>query len=106
MKMALPATTPFARLLPTQAARPWYRFQHLYVWPLYSFMVIRWQIGADIAAVVRGRIGESPLRPPRRWDLVGVVAGKAIFISWAIDAPLLVNPWQVVVPANHCFFFF
>ena len=95
--------TPFARLLPTQAARPWYRFQHLYVWPLYSFMVIRWQIGADIAAVVRGRIGESPLRPPRRWDLVGVVAGKAIFISWAIVAPLLVYPWQVVVPAYLAF---
>ena len=28
--------TPFARFAPMQPARPWYRFQHLYVWPLYA----------------------------------------------------------------------
>ena len=30
--------TPFMRLVPTQAPRPWYRLQHLYIWPLYAFM--------------------------------------------------------------------
>ena len=89
--------TPFARLLPSQPRRPWYRLQHVYVWPLYSLMLLRWQIGADLAALVRGRIATSALRMPRGWDLVGLLAGKAIFVSWAIVVPLLVYPWWVVV---------
>jgi linoleoyl-CoA desaturase len=88
--------TPFVRLVPSQTPRPWYRLQHLYVWPLYSFMVIRWQIGADITALIRGRIANSTLRMPRGWDLVGIVGGKALFLSWAVVAPLVVYPWWVV----------
>ena len=88
--------TPFARLMPSQAPKPWYRLQHIYIWPLYCMMVIRWQTGADIAALVRHRIGKSALRMPRRWDLAGLLGGKGIFIAWAIVAPLLVYPWWVV----------
>ena len=95
--------TPFVRLLPSQTPRPWYRVQHLYIWPLYSLMIVRWQIGADIAALLRGRIGASPIRPPRRWDLVGIVGGKLLFAGWAIVAPLLVYPWRVVLPAYLVF---
>jgi linoleoyl-CoA desaturase len=89
--------TPFARMMPTQPARPWYRLQHLYIWPLYGLMVIRWQTGADAAALFRGRIGRSALRMPRRWDLAGLVSGKLLFGAWAIGAPLLVYPWWVVL---------
>ena len=78
---------PFARLTPNQAPKRWYRLQHIYIWPLYSLMVLRWQTGADVAALVRGRIGTSPIRPPRRWALAGLVGGKLIFISWAIVVP-------------------
>jgi linoleoyl-CoA desaturase len=59
-------------------------------------MVLRWQTGADIAALIRGRIGNSPMHTPRRWDLAGLVAGKAIFVCWAIVVPLLYYPWWVV----------
>ena len=88
--------TPFARMMPSQPSRPWYRLQHVYIWPLYCLMLIRWQIGADAAALVRGRIGNSAIRMPRRWDLVGLVAGKAFFVTWALVIPLLVYPWWVV----------
>ena len=89
--------TPFARLMPTQAPRWWYRLQHLYIWPLYSLMVLRWQTGADVAALIRGRIGRSALHLPRRWDLAGLVGGKLVFVAWAIAVPLLVYPWWVVL---------
>ena len=89
--------TPFARLTPTQASRPWYRLQHVYIWPLYSLMVVRWQLGADVAALIRGRVGKSPLRPPKGWDLAGFVGGKIVFVTWAIAVPLLVYPWWVVL---------
>jgi linoleoyl-CoA desaturase len=88
--------TPFLRLNPSQEPRKWYRLQHLYVWPLYCVMVIRWQIGADAAAIIRGRIATSALHTPRRWDLAGLLVGKAVFLTWAIVVPLFFYPWWVV----------
>jgi linoleoyl-CoA desaturase len=89
--------TPFLRLAPAQEPKPWYRLQWLYVWPLYSLMVLRWQTGGDLAALVRGRIGRSALHRPRRWDLAGLIGGKAVFVGWALVVPLLVYPWWVVL---------
>ena len=83
---------PFARLTPNQAPKRWYRLQHIYIWPLYSLMVLRWQTGADVAALVRGRIGSSPIRPPRRWALAGLIGGKAIFIALGDRRPALRLP--------------
>ena len=88
---------PFARLMPMQEPRPWYRFQHLYIWPLYSLMVLRWQTAGDVAALRRGSIGRSTLRLPRGWDLAGLVLGKAVFVSWALVVPLLVYPWWLAL---------
>ncbi|MFL5927718.1 MAG: fatty acid desaturase family protein [Gaiellaceae bacterium] len=93
------AQTPFARFLPSQPSRPWYRFQHIYVWPLYSLMVMRGQSSADVMALRRGRIGNVNLHPPRGWELAGLVAGKAIFLTWAFVVPLLVYPWWIVLVA-------
>jgi linoleoyl-CoA desaturase len=90
---------PFARLMPGQAPRPWYRLQHYYIWGLYCVMALRWQTVGDIAALRRGSIGTSTLRMPRRWDLAGLIAGKLIFISWAIILPMLVYPWWAVISA-------
>jgi linoleoyl-CoA desaturase len=87
---------PFARMMPVQAPKPWYRLQHLYIWPLYTLMAIRWQTLGDAAAFMRGRIGESALRVPRGWDLAGLVVGKAIFVAWTIAVPLLFYPWWAV----------
>ena len=88
---------PFARLTPVQAPRPWYRLQHYYIWALYCLMALRWQIVGDVAAFSRGKIGTSTLRLPRRWDLAGLVGGKAIFVGWAIVVPMLVYPWWAVL---------
>ena len=88
---------PIARLVPAQTPRPWYRFQHLYIWPLYSFMGLRLQWFGDFNAIRRGSIGSTALRAPRRWDLAGFIAGKAIFFVWALLIPLLFYPWWVVL---------
>ena len=90
---------PIARLVPGQEPRPWYRLQHYYIWALYCLMGLRWQTVGDVAAFVRGRIGTSTLRMPRRWDLAGLVGGKVIFVGWAIIVPMLVYPWWAVVGA-------
>jgi len=91
--------TPLARFTPSQPAKPWYRFQQYYIWPMYTLMGLRWQTIGDFAAFARGTIGESAVRAPRGWNLAGVIAGKAFFITWAIVIPLLVYPWWAVVAA-------
>jgi linoleoyl-CoA desaturase len=95
--------TPFMRFAPAQPARPWYRYQHLYIWPLYLLMGLRWQTVGDIAAFARGRIGESALRFPRGWNLAGVLGGKALFVLWALVLPALVYPWWAVLIGYVCF---
>jgi linoleoyl-CoA desaturase len=94
---------PFARFMPEQTTRPWYRLQHIYIWPLYGLMALRWQTVGDLGAFFRGRIGRSALRVPGGWDLAGLLAGKAIFVSWAIVVPLLVYPWWAVLIAYLVF---
>src|SRR5439155_5589101 len=74
-----------------------YRLQHVYVWLLYGVMVLRAHSIADLIALIRGRIGHVSLHRPRGWDLVGLVGGKAMFVGWAIVAPLLVYPWWIVL---------
>src|SRR5439155_22879 len=71
--------------------------QHVYVWLLYGVMVLRAHSIADLIALIRGRIGHVSLHRPRGWDLVGLVGGKAMFLGWAIVAPLLVYPWWIVL---------
>lgn len=88
---------PIARLVPVQPAKPWYRFQHVYIWPLYSLMGLRLQTIGDFAAFRRGSIGSSAVHAPRRWDLAACIAGKLIFVSWTLLIPLLVYPWWIVL---------
>jgi linoleoyl-CoA desaturase len=94
---------PFARLAPSQPARPWYRFQHVYIWPLYMLMGLRWQTVGDLAALIRGRVGRSVVRLPQGWNLAGLVFGKLIFAGWAIVVPLLIFPWWQVLIAYGAF---
>ena len=96
---------PLARFAPSQAPKPWYRFQHYYIWPMYALMGLRWQTVGDITAFARGSVGDSALRAPRGWNLAGVIGGKAIFVTWAIAIPLLVYPWWAVLwptSASRC----
>lgn len=95
--------TPIARFMPTQAPRPWYRLQHVYIWPLYGLMGLRWQTIGDIAALSRGSIGRSALRKPGGWDIAGLVAGKSVFVGWAFVLPMLMYPWWLVVAAYVAF---
>lgn len=88
---------PVARLVPAQPAKPWYRFQHLYIWPLYSLMGLRLQTIGDFAAFRRGTIGSTSLHTPRRWDLAAFIIGKLIFVSWTLLVPLLFYPWWIVL---------
>jgi linoleoyl-CoA desaturase len=84
---------PLAKFAPTQKTRPWYRFQHLYVWPLYSLMGLHWQTIGDLQSFMRGSFGKTALRFPSGWERVSLLGGKVFFFGWAIAVPMLVYPW-------------
>jgi linoleoyl-CoA desaturase len=89
---------PFARFEPTQPRRFWHRYQHLYIWLLYAFVAVRWQAVTDFTFLARGSVGRSRFQRPRGWNLAGLVAGKALFLTWAVLLPLqLHSPGHVLV---------
>ena len=65
-------------------------------------MGLRWQTLGDLAAFRRGSVGESALRAPRGWNLVGIFAGKAFFIKgqpyWGSSLTLIDGEATVLVP--------
>ena len=88
---------PVARLVPAQPAKPWYRFQHVYIWPLYSLMGLRLQAVGDFTAFRRGSIATSALHAPRGWDLAAFIIGKLVFVTWTLLIPLMLYPWWIVL---------
>jgi len=86
-----------ARLSPAQPRRFYHRFQHLYMWPLYCFLAVKWQIVDDFATVVRGRMSGRPFPRPRGSELFVFLGGKLVFFGLAFGLPLLLHPvWSVV----------
>jgi linoleoyl-CoA desaturase len=90
---------PFLRLAPSQRLRAFHRWQHLSAWPLYGVLGLKWWFVDDVVDLVRGRIGPHAFPRPRGRELVTVLAGKAVFVTWAIVVPLLVfgSGWVVVL---------
>jgi linoleoyl-CoA desaturase len=86
-----------ARLTPHQKRLAFHRWQHLYLWPLYGLLAIKWQLLDDFRKLVRGRISNQPFPRPRGWEIVIFVAGKTIFFALAFGIPLLFHPVSVVV---------
>jgi linoleoyl-CoA desaturase len=90
-------TGSLARLSPGQPRRFHHRFQHLYMWPLYCFLAVKWQLVDDFATVVRGSMSGRPFPRPRGEELVVFLGGKLAFFFLAFGLPLLLHPvWAVV----------
>ena len=83
---------PLARFDPAQNHRPWHRYQHIYIWALYSMVTIRWQFMSDFSFLHKGRAGRSVLRKPKGRALATLVGGKGVFLIWAVVIPLIFHP--------------
>ncbi len=78
-----------ARLTPHQQRLAVHRWQHLYLWPLYGLLAIKWQLVDDFRKLITGRISGHRFQRPMGWELVIFIAGKAIFFTLAFGIPLL-----------------
>jgi linoleoyl-CoA desaturase len=86
-----------ARLSPHHPRRWFHRWQHLYLWPFYGLLTIKWHLINDFRYILIGRVGRHPIARPKRWDLVIFIAGKAAFISLAFVVPMIFHPVGVVL---------
>ena len=85
------------RLSPASRHLFFHRWQHLYLWPLYGLMAVKWQLHDDFREAIRGRVGPHQVPRPRGWDLVVFLAGKAVFFTLAFGVPLWFHPGWVVL---------
>ena len=83
---------PFVRLAPSQQQRPMHRFQHLYIWVLYSLLAFKWHFVDDFRDVASGRIAGQSFPRPKGSKLVIFVLGKIGFFTWAFVIPLAMHP--------------
>jgi linoleoyl-CoA desaturase len=86
-----------ARLSPEQPRLGFHRFQHLYMWMLYSLLPVKWHLLDDFRDVAMGRIGDHRFGRPRGADLAVFIGGKVVFFSIAFVIPLLLHPWWAVL---------
>jgi len=86
-----------ARLSPHEKRHRFQRWQHLYLWPLYGLMAIKWHLYDDFHDLIMGRVGKHRVPRPKGWDLVVFLAGKVVFFSLAFGIPLLFHSiWTVL----------
>jgi linoleoyl-CoA desaturase len=86
----------FGRLSPHQRRLHFHRWQHFYLWVLYGFLPLKWQLYDDFRDVLLGRIGGHKMARPKGWDLATFIAGKATFFSLAFVPLFWHTVWQVL----------
>ena len=88
----------FGRMTPHQKRRPFHRWQHYYLWPLYGLLAIKWHFMDDFKDVMAGRIGQHRIPRPKGWDLAVFLGGKTVFFTLALGFPLLFHSiWMVLL---------
>lgn len=88
---------PFARLSPAQPRYRLHRVQQFYLWALYWFLYPKWNFVDDFKSLTKARISGHPFPRPRGASAVELIAGKAVFITWAFLIPLLFHSWWIVL---------
>jgi linoleoyl-CoA desaturase len=91
-----------ARLSPHQPRLWFHRYQHFYLWALYAFLAIKWQLFDDFRDMARAQIGSFKFTRPRGWELAGFIAGKVAFATFAFVIPILVCGWVDALIGYAC----
>jgi linoleoyl-CoA desaturase len=81
-----------ARLTPSQPCRVWHRYQHLYLWFFYGFLLPKWVFHDDFVIWRNRHIGRHPLPRPSRVEWALFVFWKVLFVAWALVIPALFHP--------------
>lgn len=85
------------RLSPEQPRYKFHRFQFLYLWFLYGFLMVKWQLFDDFYQLAKGTLGGRKFARPRGKDLALFVGGKVFFFSMVFVVPMMLHSvWMVL----------
>ena len=85
----------FARMCDDHHWHWFHRYQHLYLWFLYSFVHLRY-VYSDWLCLTTGTMSGKAVRRPAGSDLVTFLSGKAIYIVLAFVIPLTEHSFLAV----------
>ncbi len=88
---------PLARLCPNQKRYWYHRFQHIYLWALYTFVSPKWQFHDDFRDLIRGQICDHKFPFPRGKELAILIGGKLTFVTMAFVIPMMFHSWWMVL---------
>lgn len=86
-----------ARWTEHQTHKPWHRWQHFYTWALYGFLLPKWVFLDDFQNIASGRVGKHKLARPSTAQWASLLAGKVVFVAWALIIPMFFYPPLLVV---------
>jgi linoleoyl-CoA desaturase len=87
----------FARLSPHHKRYFFHRFQHIYIWPLYGFLAVKWHLFDDFYTFFTKKINGHEIDRPGGWDAVVFFGGKLFFLTMAFVIPLFFYPVLYVI---------
>jgi linoleoyl-CoA desaturase len=85
------------RLSPHQRHLKFHRLQHFYLWFLFGFMTIKWQVYDDFRDVLKGQIDGHRFVRPAGWNRIVFIVGKLVFFSLALVIPMLLCEFSAVL---------
>lgn len=85
-------TSGLLRLSPHQAWHPWHRFQHLYGFPVYSFLTLSWILFSDFRKFFSGYIGQYKLHAPTALEAWLFFLAKTFYVAYMLVLPAFFHP--------------
>jgi linoleoyl-CoA desaturase len=86
-----------ARFAPTQKHLWFHRYQHIYMWFLYTLVILKWHLIDDFQNVIVAKIGDHPIERPKGRDLYAFIGGKLLFVTLAFVLPMFFHNPLVVI---------
>ena len=89
---------PLLRMCPTQKKYMIHRFQHIYVWFLYTLLLIIWVFGTDYTKYFRRKVGSVPIKKFSSFDHFAFWTAKVFYYTFMIALPIYILgflPWLV-----------
>ncbi|HRN78761.1 MAG TPA: acyl-CoA desaturase [Ferruginibacter sp.] len=79
---------PLLRMCSTQKKRWIHQFQHIYVWFLYTLLLLVWLFVSDYTKYFRQKIGDLPLKKMSTWDHFAFWFAKVMYLFMMIIIPI------------------
>jgi linoleoyl-CoA desaturase len=80
---------PMLRMCPTQKKYFIHRFQHIYVWFLYTLLLIIWVFATDYTKYFSKKVGSVPIKKMSRFEHVAFWIAKAGYAFMMIALPII-----------------